>query len=227
VGYASRARTRFVGTRISEWAYQILEARARERGVSLYDYVREVLEEVAGTTPSEGPSPSLEERLRAIEKRLEFVEKFLEDVLCLKAEKGEARGEAREARAEAEVKVRAEEPEEPKEVKEVRKERKPKRGVFKVITTGWIRTRAGKEPEEFMKEWEEMGCTAALLPGGDKVLVVSDDVIEETIAKLNEVGARLGQLSELQDGELRERATNLSLASLIYFDATRNEWRRA
>jgi len=232
---------------VSREVYEALRERAAGAGRgALSSLVEEALRAYLGLRGrSEGAAGAgaaelskVWERLRELEERLHFVEKFLEDAFYLKAAPTATTATtavpaapapaapSSEARAVGEgTAIEVGEVKEPKEPKEVR--RGPKRGVFKVFTTGWIRARRGKEPEEFMREWEGMGCAAALLPGGDKVLVVSDDVVEETMARLNEMRVRLGQLSELQDEELKKRAMNLSLAGLIYFDSTREEWRRA
>jgi len=152
----------------------------------------------------------LEERISQLDERLSWVEDEVVELAC-----------------------RAPAPPTPPPLAQAAEERReerrePKKGVFKVITTKWIRERAKKEVEAFLEEWRRMGCEALLLPGGDRALVVSDDVVEEVVGKLNELKARgPSSLQGLEDKALRERALSLSAAGLIYYDAAREEWRRA
>lgn len=109
---------------------------------------------------------------------------------------------------------------------EARKAKTKKAGAFKILTAKWIKENTGKDPEEFMREWEEMGYNVKMV--GDRVVIASDDVVESV---LNELNARNvqgpGALQDVKDKELRRRATAISAAGFIYFDATTKRWKRA
>jgi hypothetical protein len=82
-----------VSTRISDEAYEALLRMAKERGLTLYDYIREALEELARKGPAyvtvyEGVDVKAElSRLgrwvREIDERLYFVEEHIEPLLSL------------------------------------------------------------------------------------------------------------------------------------------------
>jgi len=194
----------------------------------------------------------LEEKVRELEDRLSLVEKYMEDLLFTKAPQAQSQQpsrppeptepklipaselpeakkvleEAERAKAESDAKAGVREG----EVKEVKKARPKikKTGVYKVLTVEWIKENTGKDPEEFMREWEEMGCSANYLPGKTHVAIASDDVIEETIQRANELKVKGNEgVERLKDEELKKRLRTLNLAGFIYYDGTREEWRRA
>jgi hypothetical protein len=194
----------------------------------------------------------LEEKVRELEDRLSLVEKYMEDLLFTKApqaqsqqpsqlpeptepklipaselpEAKKALEEAERAKAESGVKIEVREG----EVKEERriKPKTKKTGVYKVLTVEWIKEKTGKDPEEFMREWEEMGCSANYLPGKTHVAIASDDVIEEAIRRANELKVKGNEgVEKLKDEELKKMLRALNLAGFIYYDGTREEWRRA
>jgi len=256
-----------VSTRISDEAYESLLRMAKERGLTLYDYIRETLEELARkgsayvtvyeSVNAKAELSRLEKWVKEIDERLSFVEKYVEDVLFTKAptstpqvqavqtpqqpsqlpepklipasELPEAKKvleEAERAKAESGVKIEVREG----EVKEERriKPKIKKTGVYKVLTVEWIKENTGKDPEEFMKEWEEMGCSVNYLPGKTHVAIASDDVIEEAIRRANELKVKGSEgVERLKDEELKKRLRALNLAGFIYYDGTREEWRRA
>jgi hypothetical protein len=232
-----------ISVRVDDVTYSKLALKAREKGVSLYAYVREVLREHAGLVSSQESGEAgtgavvelqsklseLSSKVSSLEERLSLIEKHMEDLLSSKAG-----GSAPQALTESKPSTLASE-KAPKlvtasellEAKEPEKgeAKRAREGVFKEITVKWIVEKAKKDPDQFVEEWVKKGYNANRV--GDKVVIASDDVVEYVVNELNARGVKgPGALQDIDDKDLKRKAVAVSAAGFIYFDALTRTWKR-
>jgi hypothetical protein len=103
--------------------------------------------------------------------------------------------------------------------------KRSREGVFKELTVKWILEKAKKDPDQFVEEWVRKGYNANRV--GDRVVIASDDVIESVVNELNARGVQgPGALQGIEDKDLKRKATAISAAGFIYFDAVTKTWKR-
>jgi len=102
---------------------------------------------------------------------------------------------------------------------------KAREGVFKELSVKWILENAKKDPDQFVDEWVRKGYNANRV--GDKVVIASDDVVESVVNELNARGVQgPSALQGIEDKDLRRKATAVSAAGFIYFDAVTKTWKK-
>jgi len=196
-----------ISVRVDQRTYEALVKMAEARGMSLYSYVKKLLEaqvssEVSGEVSpqvscqvsSEVSYQELERKLSELTSKVSYLEEKINQIL----------GSTDIGRAPT------------KPAKSEEKER------IKIISLEWAR-KQGMNIEEYMARKERQGyiCNEA----NRKVYCIWREDIEQIVVELNSTNAGMGDLERVLSGEKLEIARTAVEAGLMWYDSKEKRWR--